>query len=227
MKRIIKSFIICALIALASFSHAEEQYATVEGQKPIRAIDGKTVIDLFGGKKVSPGKHTVTIFMGCLDSACRDASLRNYVFTARAGLLYRVMADKIVVLDPNDKYNRKVDELKPAPGTNEYLGREEMATAQAAYARAQAEKDAIKRAEQESLMVERKRNLSLVRKIGARVCLSTGRVDFVGYVEGLAEHKIQIRVSEASYINARLIRVAGFSPHIIWDDPLRWELCES
>lgn len=73
---------------------------------------------------------------------------------------------------------------------------------------------------------QRVRNQPLVRKIGAHICKEQGAIVYAGYVEKIAEDKVQIRVSTAVMKQNRFVSPAGFQPSIIWDDPTNWDLCE-
>jgi hypothetical protein len=77
------------------------------------------------------------------------------------------------------------------------------------------------------------RNLPLIRKIGAKIC-QNGRVQMgheqikvvsVGYVEGITDDKVKIRVSRTYFKSNPSLSPSGFSPSIIWDDPMNWYLC--
>jgi len=77
------------------------------------------------------------------------------------------------------------------------------------------------------------KGLPLIRKIGAQICqLGTVRlgneqmkVVSVGYVEGITDDKVQIRVSRAYFESNPNLSPGGFSPSNIWDDPMNWNLC--
>ncbi len=79
-------------------------------------------------------------------------------------------------------------------------------------------------ADQRHLMLPR------MRKIGARICREEsgrlGPVRYVGYVENLADEKIQIRVAQAHLAKAPSVAPGGFQPSVIWDYPANWVLCE-
>ena len=89
------------------------------------------------------------------------------------------------------------------------------------------------------MMVENERqarikNLPLMRKIGAKICqpgtVNVGqeqmRVVSVGYVEGIADEKVQIRISSAYFEKHPNLSPGGFTPSIIWDNPMNWDLCK-
>lgn len=69
-----------------------------------------------------------------------------------------------------------------------------------------------------------------IRVIGTRICKEVptrrGTLIYIGFVEGLAPEKIQIRVSNAIFKNAPSMSPGGFREHIIWDHPDPWSICE-
>lgn len=67
-----------------------------------------------------------------------------------------------------------------------------------------------------------------VKQIGARICRYTGSARLVGYTEARSpdNDRIQIRVSEAHQFGDPNLSPAGFREHVIWDDPIRWDICE-
>lgn len=68
--------------------------------------------------------------------------------------------------------------------------------------------------------------LPLIKRVGARICQDRNEFIFVGFVERIAEEKIQIRVARAQLASSPGFGPGGFSPHIIWDYPYNWYLCE-
>ncbi|HCA5884940.1 TPA: hypothetical protein MXV08_004061 [Pseudomonas aeruginosa] len=68
------------------------------------------------------------------------------------------------------------------------------------------------------------------RVIGTRICKEApsqfGTLIYIGYVEGLAPEKVQIRVSNAVYKNAPSLSPGGFRENILWDHPSTWNICE-
>lgn len=68
------------------------------------------------------------------------------------------------------------------------------------------------------------------RVIGTRICKDApsqyGTIIYVGYVEGLAPEKVQIRVTNAVYKNAPSLSPGGFRENILWDHPSTWNICE-
>ncbi len=83
---------------------------------------------------------------------------------------------------------------------------------------------------------ERKERVDVprMRQIGAKICQTQhgsdlqGLIQFVGFTEGVSPDngKIQVRVASASILGARDLTPSGFQPHVIWDDPMNWDLCE-
>lgn len=105
--------------------------------------------------------------------------------------------------------------------------------------RRKAEQEQLKmRMELQASLLEEQRqkklkNLPLIRKFGAEICQrGTVRVGYeqmtvvtVGYVEGISDNKVQIRVSRSYFESSPSVSPGGFSPSIIWDDPMNWDLC--
>ena len=86
------------------------------------------------------------------------------------------------------------------------------------------ERDAAARAVAEA--ERRAAMLPTMRQRGTRVCRSEAGNTWVGFVEDSTDAKLQIRVVSA--FNARIpqYQLGGFQPHIIWDVPGRWDLCD-
>lgn len=68
--------------------------------------------------------------------------------------------------------------------------------------------------------------LPTMRQRGTRVCRVEGGNTWVGFVEDSTDAKLQIRVVNAFNTRVPQYQLGGFQPHIIWDVPSRWELCE-
>lgn len=165
---------------------------------------------------VEPGVHVFEMTMNCYNNNC---TYQAYRFMAEAGYLYRLMPDRtVLVLDRNDRYQRKLDELTPIVGI-EYGNRKMALEA--------AEKKArfLEKARQATLE-RRKMNLHLVRKPGAKICRVQSEFLYIGFVEDVTEDKVQIRVAEQRIDADRSLVATNFKPAIIWDSPLNWELCE-
>lgn len=109
----------------------------------------------------------------------------------------------------------------------EYSERQE----QTRLARYQADKAAIERERQkrELEMEARRSQLPQIQQIGASVCKDVnsrrGEIRYFGYVEGMANTRIQIRVAEAQIVGTTL-SPGGFKPSIIWDQALNWFPCQ-
>lgn len=194
--------------------------ATVESGpgQTLHSVDSNLVV-FSSTANVSPGMHTIEMTESCYNNHC---SYIAYRFRAQAGYLYRLMPNRtILVLDRNDQNQRKVDELTPVNqnGVVEYLNRED----RLGYAREVVKEAQAARAE---LIAKRKQNLPFVKRLGTRICQVRGEFLHVGFVEGITEDKIQIRVVEALINSNRSMRLSNFTPTIIWDSPLEWDLCE-
>lgn len=167
---------------------------------------------------VMPGQHTFKIAMNCNGNNCYYETFR---FDAQAGYLYRLMPNRTVeVLDRNDKYNRKVDELTLIGGSDiDYATRQQNRDYNT-------EAIQLQRAARVAQLARRTQNLPLVKKSGARICQVRGEYLYVGYVEAIADDKVQIRIADAVLNANQNYKNANFKPAIIWDSPLNWDLCE-
>lgn len=81
---------------------------------------------------------------------------------------------------------------------------------------------------QEEKEATKRRNLPYIRKVGARICQddSMGH-SFIGFVENITDEKVQIRISHAVWNGNVNANVSGFTPSIVWDNPMNWTLCEA
>lgn len=68
--------------------------------------------------------------------------------------------------------------------------------------------------------------LPTMRRRGTRVCRTEAGNTFVGFVEDSTDAKLQIRITAAFNTRVPQYQLGGFQPHVIWDAPGRWELCE-
>jgi len=59
---------------------------------------------------------------------------------------------------------------------------------------------------------------------GAQVCQAIGSYTNIGFVEGVANAKVQIRIVD-SVVPGTQMHAADFREQIIWDDPDNWILC--
>lgn len=66
------------------------------------------------------------------------------------------------------------------------------------------------------------------RKIGAKLCFKKDDYLTIGYTERTSpdNDKIQIRIVN-SFHTKLVMPNSGFQEYIIWDDPTKWDLCES
>jgi hypothetical protein len=179
-----------------------------------------------------PGRHSIrmeTCFankVNAFDPICKQ---RDFVIDAQAGLAYVFLnAHQVKVYDRFDR-NKFLYDLKETP-YSVFLTPEAAKLVQnqeqAEYA-AKVARDREADAKAQAIVMEgRKRNLPLVRKIGTRICREQGTVMSVGYVEAVTDEKVQIRISNAHFIGNLNAHPEGFSPNIIWDSPLNWDLCE-
>ncbi len=165
---------------------------------------------------VEPGVHVFEMTMHCEGNHCLHQAYR---FKAEAGYLYRLMPERsILVLDRNDRFQRKLDELTPIGGIDYGTKRQLRAVAEEMTRQQLKAMDAT--------IEHRRQNLPLVRKQGAKVCRVQGQILYVGFVEAFTDEKIQIRVADALINENRNYRMTDFTPGIVWDSPLNWDLCE-
>lgn len=83
------------------------------------------------------------------------------------------------------------------------------------------------REKQRALEVDRRAAMMpRMRERGSRVCRVEGVTTAVGFVEDSTETKLQIRVVNAYRTGFPNLQLSGFQPHITWDVPARWELCD-
>lgn len=167
---------------------------------------------------VEPGIHVFEMTMGCFNNNCIHEAYR---FKAEAGFLYRLMPGRtILVLDRNDRYQRKLGELTLYGGSGiDYGTSKQIQTFSQEVARQQS-------AAQAALIERRRQNLPQVMKQGAQVCRLQGQLLYVGFVEAFTDQKIQIRVADAVVNENRNVHLTDFIPSIVWDSPLNWDLCE-
>ncbi|WP_321958167.1 hypothetical protein [Paraburkholderia bannensis] len=143
---------------------------------------------------VKPGAHIVELKV--------HPFTQIYRFVALGGHRYILTKDKILVSMRSDSSQHVIDELVPYDG--QYITENE------AKERVQAAHDAF-RAKQTN-------DMPRIRRIGAEVCLNSqtgnGTMGEHGYVEGVTDDKIKIRVSSGMQ-----------GDHVIWDLPDLWVLC--
>lgn len=189
-------------------------------------INGK---DYWGNSSFNavPGEYDVTVATFHGGVVLRENFRRQrYIFNVDAGKKYLINGDEIQVMDRFDRNNR-FETLHLIPGNMHVYGTKEQAKKMLEQ-RQQDRLNQLKldKAKEEATREMRKTNLHNVRKIGARVCKSVANVSYVGFVEGMSNEKIQIRVSDAYILGAPNARPSDFSPSIIWENHLAWEACE-
>ena len=90
---------------------------------------------------------------------------------------------------------------------------------------AQADVDA---ARMDALRAKEAELTPLKKRIGTKLCQIKGRMRYIGYTEAVSPDldRIQIRVSAAADGPLMNRPVEDFREHILWDDPVNWQLCE-
>ena len=78
---------------------------------------------------------------------------------------------------------------------------------------------------EEALQREPERKTDLNHLIGMRLCMSSGSFTYVGFVEGSANGKIQVRISYSVYTNMPEYLGPTVQDRIIWDYPNNWTYC--
>lgn len=82
-----------------------------------------------------------------------------------------------------------------------------------------------KEAKAHAEFIQKQAELPHIRKVGAAVCQDQGRFQLVGFVERIAEDKVQIRIVDAHIEGIPSLKAGGFQSTIIWDNPGNWRLC--
>lgn len=216
---------------------------TINGNAAINSIDDAISISFSrDGRNVLPGRHNVVISI-CHGGPSTCAQY-NYIFNANAGLAYLLGSRGIKVVDRFD-LTKSVDtltQIRPGIPNAPYFTKKEVDEYHDQLSKERSEEDAKKNAAEaaaQAIVTERrKNNLTLVKKIGARICQEkpvterghTYTFIYVGYVEAISEDKVQIRISDA-YLKAlktssQSSRPEGFASSIIWESPMNWDLCE-
>jgi hypothetical protein len=207
-------FTVLILSGCAGNSVPPEQiknYALIEGGRGNALVTGSFA----GSVNVLPGVYTFNTIPRCPYNDCPKLT---YKFRAEAGYRYVLRVDNtIVVTDPFDPYERIVDKLVLVG--DEYVTRK----AKKEYDHEQLNQMVIATAEK---FERRKQNLPLIRKVGTKVCRLQGQILYIGFVENVTDDKIQIRVADAVVEQNHNARLGSFSPSIIWDNPLNWDICE-
>lgn len=187
----------------------------------ITSLDGNMVLSFSGGTKdVPPGVHEIEI-TSCFNRG-QNCQPRHYKFETKAGNAYIFRSPTKV-----DVYDR-FDKSKPIDSLVLYKGSFVSESVASADAQANsAKQQAAIAAEKAAIIERRKLDLPRIRKVGTKVCKDSGNgYEATGFVEGVAEEKIQIRITDQYLKRARNVRPGGFTPSIIWDWPLNWDVCE-
>jgi hypothetical protein len=199
-----------------------KNYAAVIPKETIASavteVDGKRNMSLSGSVvNVTPGSHKIEITT-CQSGSTSGCVPRIYPITLAAGKAYLVRsADLIEVYDRFSLNAPRIDRLQREAG--KFLTDEE-------FAALQMQQQMTARAQQTALLEQRRLNTPKVRKIGAKICQRNGEVVKLGYVEGMTDEKVQIRISEAFLAANRSYSPSNFVPTIVWDSPMNWDLCE-
>lgn len=192
-------------------SDQQKNYALIEGGRGNPLVTGSFA----GSVDVLPGTYTVNTTPRC---PYRDCPTMSYKFRAEAGNRYVLRSDEsILVTDRSDPNDRIVDKLALVGG--EYVTRNEKKD----YDRIQQNQMVIATVDKYE---RRKQNLPLIRKAGTKVCKTQGYIIYVGFVESATDEKIQIRVADAVVEQNHNARLGGFTPGIVWDNPLNWDICD-
>lgn len=215
-----RAYALCAALLTGCAGVPPEQLAkmaTVEvaAGYTLHSVDSE--VKLFSDSvSVEPGTHVFEMTMTCYNNNCIHQAYR---FNAVAGYLYRIMPDRtVLVLDRNDRYQRKLDELTPIGGINYGTRKQSRQVAEEMTRRQEMAREAV--------LERRRQNLPLVRKLGAKICRVQTEYLYIGFVEAFNDEKIQVRVAEARINENRNLVLTNFTPSIIWDSPLNWDLCE-
>lgn len=202
---------------ISSEQHARMATVEVADGHSMHSVDSE--VKLFTNSvNVEPGTHVFEMTTGCYSNNC---FYRTYRFKAEAGYLYRLMPGQtILVLDRNDRYQRKLGELTLYGSSGiDYGTSKQIQAFSQDVARRQA-------AEQATLIERRRQNLPLMKKQGAKLCQVQGQIRYIGFVESATDEKVQIRVAEGVFNDNSGYALANFKPQIVWDSPLNWDLCE-
>jgi hypothetical protein len=182
--------------------------------------------------EVLPGKHAVKVdvcFTNEANLLAPNCHTNFYQLDTKAGMSYKFVNESQI--EVYDRFNLKKPLYNLTPSANSVFVTPEEAKQiyderQKVLAAQMDAQNKVKAAAQLALTERRKKNVPLVRKIGARVCQERERgMIYVGYVEGLAEEKVQIRYSE-SHEKGSTLQARGFQPTIVWDSPMNVDICE-
>ena len=190
--------------------------ATITSNSSITRIDGTIRLPFSSNTvEVKAGWHTVE-----LGGACASRGDCTFRLKTVQDLTYQIEVSPRFFVKVTDHAGVKVDELVLNGAGKDFIPRSEKEAI---------DQEVRNRQEREAQQAKQNRiaNAPLVRKIGARIC-QPGRngLVYVGYVERIADEKVQIRVVEAIFPKQLGARLADFQSSIIWDHPENWDLCE-
>lgn len=168
-----------------------------------------------------PGRNVRIETLSCYGSStnCRTDL---YFFEAKKGLAY--IFRNPTLIEVYDRFNIDIDK-NPLYSLHQIDGRKFVLLDEYASVKQQQLKNAVD--DGLAIVEKRKLNLHLARKIGARICQERGQgIIYIGYVEAIADEKVKIRIADAQFKGSPNAHPGGFSPSIVWDSPMRWDLCE-
>ena len=188
----------------------QKNYALIVGERGNPLVTGS----LANSVDVLPGMYTFSTTPRC---PYRDCPTRMYKFRAEAGNRYVLRSDEsILVTDRSAPNDRIVDKL--ALVGDEYVTR-----------KVKKDYDLVQQNQMVIATVDkyerRKQNLHLIRNVGTKVCKAQGQFLYIGFVERVADDKIQIRIADAVVEQNHNVKIGGFAQSIVWDNPLSWDLC--
>ena len=191
--------------------------ARIGDSSDVTEMDGKHA---HGSVNVEPGEHRVEVYVcGSSTSSCRPV---YFTLQVEAGNAYIIRNTSIIDVYNRFDLNNKTGSLVPgADGV--FMNSQVVAEFRNEQQRNKNEMAA--RAKEVTNKI-RSANLPLVRKVGAKICQKARDWIKVGYVEGMSEEKVQIRVSNMYVPGNPNLHPGGFVESIIWDSPMNWDLCE-
>lgn len=196
------------------------------------------------GKPVNirPGKWKIETFSCYGGAISGSANCRSdvYITNIKAGFAYVFMGkDEVEVYDRFNMDKLKIDHLKILNG-REFITSVEYGQIQQ-QRKKQADEDIVianlvrerareieqKKSADDAITSfnKRKKNIPLIRKIGAKICQEQKQVVFVGYVEAMTDEKVKINIADAYSARTR-IQIPNFVPTTIWEPPILWDICE-
>lgn len=234
MKKLLISIFIALLSACGSLRIPEPvdltKQALIKAPKGsiIYEIDGEVVYSAFSQREqaVSPGMRE--IFLTRFGDVRFDQGL--YRLNVSAGFIYEISENRQSVTiskktgDVVDRLYLSRSDNKTFLNTAEHQLQQDKQ--QAAYKSEMNRQAMLAQLEHQRKLSE----LPMIRKIGAKICQrkaqsQLGPIAYIGYVERTADEKVQIRVSHAYYERHPNLSPGDFSPSIIWDNPMNWEIC--